>query len=227
MQGDVVFSRNRKYLAQFGGQVVSSGVSDHRGSNYSGGVRQFIRTYLTDDPDYRITGIRSSTYLQDMLSSKFCLAPEGWHPWSPRPYYALHMGCVPVIISQVQEMAFEELVNWDQFAIFIRPSDVEDMDAILRGVSHEEIHRRRLAMQQLWRVFWYDGDVGLGYQAILEALYKRKLVHRPRRRYGSSNFVDQFKQDEQKQREQIAQKEQMEQERQQYQQQQKQQSQSR
>lgn len=52
-------------------------VSDHRGSNYSRGVRQYIQTYMTDVPEYRVTGVRSPTYLKDMVSSKFCLAPEG------------------------------------------------------------------------------------------------------------------------------------------------------
>lgn len=67
----------KRYLAQFGGQVVDGRISDHRGSNYSGGVRQFIQSYLLEDPDYRITGVRSHTYLSDMRNSKFCLAPEG------------------------------------------------------------------------------------------------------------------------------------------------------
>lgn len=57
--------------------MVNQGVADHRGSNYSHGVRQFIKTYLTSDPEYRITGVRSKTYLADMKDSTFCLAPEG------------------------------------------------------------------------------------------------------------------------------------------------------
>lgn len=72
-----------RYLAQFGGQVVDGRISDHRGSNYSGGVRQFIQNYLLDDPDYRITGVRSHTYLSDMRNSKFCLAPEGKFLFGP------------------------------------------------------------------------------------------------------------------------------------------------
>lgn len=74
-------------------QVVSANVTDHRGSNYSGGVRQFIQAHLTNNPDYRITGVRSDSYLSDMKRSKFCLAPEGKIPsfrvTSPKPVHRL------------------------------------------------------------------------------------------------------------------------------------------
>ena len=77
LESNHVVDQTRKYLAQFGGQVLSTNISDHRGSNYSGGVRQFIRARFLNHPDYRITGVRSSTYLSDMKESNFCLAPEG------------------------------------------------------------------------------------------------------------------------------------------------------
>lgn len=177
-------AKHRRYLAQFGGQVVDGRVSDHRGSNYSRGVRQYIRNHLTYNPSYRITGVRSPTYLSDMTSSKFCLAPEGWHPWSPRPYYSIQMGCIPVIISDIQELAFEEFVDWDSFAVWIRPDDVNQLDAILRNFTDAQLQQRRDAMERVWRVFWYDGPDALGYQAILQALYNRKLIRRPQRRFS-------------------------------------------
>lgn len=216
----------KQYLGQFGGQVVDGRISDHRGSNYSGGVRQFILTFFLGDPDYRITGVRSHTYLSDMKNSKFCLAPEGksdyffklsiitteydsvaylkncffftncdclafigsgWHPWSPRPYYAVHMGCVPVIISQVQELAFEEFLNWDSLAIWIRPSDIDNLDAILRSIPDSEVISRLQAMNRLWRVLWYEGNDGLAYEAILQSLYNRKMMNRPRRHFVTLN----------------------------------------
>lgn len=58
-------------------QVISTAVADHRGSNYSGGVRQYIEKFLSGHEEYRITGVRSDTYISDMRNSKFCLAPEG------------------------------------------------------------------------------------------------------------------------------------------------------
>lgn len=94
------------------------------------------------------------------------------------------MACIPVVISEVQELAFEEFVDWDSFVVWIRPSDIEEIDLILRSLSDEELERRRKAMRKVWRVFWYEGEDALGYEAILQALYNRKLAHRPRRHFS-------------------------------------------
>ncbi|PXF41432.1 putative glucuronosyltransferase [Gracilariopsis chorda] len=174
----------KKYLAHFGGQVVKQSVSDHRGRNYSGGVRQFISAKFSKHPDYRITGIRSSKYLDDMMASRFCLAPEGWHPWSPRPYYGVLMGCIPVIISEVQELAFEDLIDWDSFVVWVRPPDVRNLDSILRSFSEAEIKRRRNAMKEVWRLMWYTEN-GLANQAILQELYTRRYASPPKRHFST------------------------------------------
>lgn len=58
-------------------QVLNTNINDHRGSNYSGGVRQYIQAHLAPREEYRITGVRTDSYLDDMKNSIFCLAPEG------------------------------------------------------------------------------------------------------------------------------------------------------
>lgn len=108
----------------------------------------------------------------------------GWHPWSPRPYYGVLMGCIPVIISEKQELGFEEFIDWDKFAVWVRPSDIKQIDSILRSFSDEDIARRRQEMQKIWRVFWY-GEGGLGHEAILKSLYSRKYQSRPSRMFST------------------------------------------
>lgn len=54
--------------------------------------------------------MRSDTYIDDMRSSTFCICPEGWHAWSPRPFYAILQNCIPVIMSDELEMPYEEIV---------------------------------------------------------------------------------------------------------------------
>lgn len=52
----------RRFLAHFGGQSFSSSIADHRGTNYSGGVRQFLANHMHQTLGFRITGTRSQHY---------------------------------------------------------------------------------------------------------------------------------------------------------------------
>lgn len=97
------------------------------------------------------------------------------------------MGCVPVIISEVQELAFEEFLDWDSFALWVRPTDIAKLDSILRAVPADELQRRRATMRRVWRALWYDEDQGgLAGQAILKSLYIRKYESSPKRHFSSS-----------------------------------------
>lgn len=173
----------RKFLAHFGGQSFSSKISDHRGSNYSGGVRQYFASELYRFPGFRITGTRSDDYLDDMHNSMFCLAPEGWHPWSPRPYYGLLLGCVPVVLSERQELAFEDVVPYDDIVVWVRPDDVFSLNSILRSITSEDIMRRLQLMEKLWPMFWYGEHKGAAMDTILGELSRHKYISHPRRHY--------------------------------------------
>lgn len=173
----------RVFLAHFGGQTFPATLADHRGTNYSRGVRQFLADFLAAAPGFRITPARHPRYLHDIRRSLFCLAPEGWHAWSPRPYYAILLGCVPVVISERQELAFEDVVPYDEFVVWIRPADVRDLARILRAIPMSEILRRLRVMEDVWRLFWYEPGTGAAIDAIVAQLSRRKYAARPRRRY--------------------------------------------
>lgn len=178
----------RRFLAHFGGQAFSSKISDHRGTNYSGGVRQYLASHLYHTPGFRITGTRSEQYLDDMRNSMFCLAPEGWHPWSPRPYYGFLLGCIPVVLSDKQELAFEDAIPYDDIVVWVRPADVFSLNHILRAIPAEEILKRLRIMERIWPLFWYDHPRGAAFDAILAELSRHKYSIPPRRHYA--RFVD-------------------------------------
>lgn len=174
----------RRFLAQFGGQAFSSKISDHRGSNYSGGVRQYLASELYDTTGFRVTGTRSNAYLDDMRDSMFCLAPEGWHPWSPRPYYGILLGCIPVVLSERQELAFEDAIPYDELVVWVRPNDVFSLNEILRAIPAEEILKRLRMMERIWSLFWYGEHRGGALSAILGELSRHKYSSAPRRHYA-------------------------------------------
>lgn len=172
-----------KWLAHFGGTVVYD--KDERGVQYSRGVRQYIKENFSSDPDFRITGTRSDTYIQDMMSSVFCLCPEGWHAWNPRPYQAVLLGCIPVLLSEEIELAYEEVIDYSRFMLRVRPSDVSQLKSILSQVSEEEVEAKRRGLERVWRLFSY-GPSGLAPHMILKMLARRKAPNHIRRDYRST-----------------------------------------
>lgn len=172
----------KKNFVLFGGQILNTSISDHRGSNYSGGVRQYIASDLAPVDGYKITGVRSETYITDMMESVFCLAPHGWHKWSPRPAYAVLLGCIPVVISEKQELFLEDLIDYSEISYWVKPDDIRGLDAKLRGLGRQELTRREFAMRDIWRLLWY-GKEGLAEEAILYSLYRKLDSSRPDRPY--------------------------------------------
>ena len=173
----------RKWLGHFGGTVVSIDVKDERGAFYSKGVRQYIKKQFSNDPAFRITGTRVNTYIQDMMSSTFCLCPEGWHAWNPRPYQAVILGCIPVLLSDEIELAFEDVVDYSKFMVRVKPSDVSRLKRILESISDQEVESMQRELERVWRLFSYSKGTGLAPYMILDALARRKSANHVRRSY--------------------------------------------
>jgi len=172
----------RTHLAMFGGQAFSSSIKDHRGANYSGGVRQYLTKHAPEMPGFYISGVRSGDYLWHMKNSLFTLAPEGWHPWSPRPYYGILLASVPVVLSDRQELAFEDVIPYDKLAVFVRPQDVHGLNSILRSIPVEECLEKIEIQESIWQLYWYGRD-GRAIDAILAALNRHKYAVHPQRDY--------------------------------------------
>lgn len=172
----------RKWLAHFGGTVVPATLKDERGSFYSKGVRQYIKEHFSKDKSFRITGTRIDSYINDMMSSQFCLCPEGWHAWNPRPYQAVILGCIPVLLSEEIELAFEDTIDYSKFMIRIRPSDVSKLKTILKSIDSSEIEAMQNEMEKVWQYFSY-GPKGLAPYMILDALGRKKTPNHIHRSY--------------------------------------------
>ena len=178
----------KQWLAHFGGTVLPLSLTDERGSHYSKGVRQYIKEHFSDDIDFRITGTRINTYIQDMMLSTFCLCPEGWHAWNPRPYQAVQLGCIPVLLSEEIELAFEEVIDYSKFMLRVRPADVAKLKSILLSVSPGKIANMQNEMERVWRLFSY-GRQGLAPHMVMKMLARRKSPHHIRREYHNIKLV--------------------------------------
>jgi len=172
----------KKWLVHFGGTVIPANIKDARGEFYSRGVRQYIKKHFSSDHEFRITGTRVSTYVRDMMSSVFCLCPEGWHAWNPRPYQAVLLGCIPVLLSEEIELAFEDVLDYSKFMVRIRPSNIRILKRILKSIPVHEVKAMQEELTKVWRFFSY-GKNGLAKYMIVRALDRRRTVNHIRRKF--------------------------------------------
>jgi hypothetical protein len=96
-------------------------------------------------------------------SAKFCMVPKGATGGDARRHMsAIAYGCVPVIVHDQLHMPYDELLDWNSFAVFVRKEDMGSLDNTLAELvdSGEYIKmQRRLAGIRAWMV-WRD-NVGL------------------------------------------------------------------
>lgn len=74
-----------------------------------------------------------------MLDSIFCMAPEGLHPNSNRPFEAMMAGCIPVIIADQFELPFENFLDWRAFSIKLPEAQVSSAIHTLRSMSQVNV----------------------------------------------------------------------------------------
>lgn len=70
--------------------------------------------------------VANKDVLATMADSMFCLCPRGDSPSTSRVYFAISVGCIPVIVSNAWEgMAtpFHGLMNFSDLALFMREED--------------------------------------------------------------------------------------------------------
>ena len=85
---------------------------------------------------------------------RFCLAPAGYG-FSSRQYECVLVGCVPIIIQDDVEMAFEEVLPWHRFALRLNFSDIPILPQLLARIPAAHVARLRRGLGCIWpRMLW-------------------------------------------------------------------------
>ena len=120
--------------------LIKAGKSDL----YSYGVRQYLLKQFKNDKDVKVYEGGSDRYVEEVLSSKFCLCPRGFVSWSRRLFDAVQ-SCIPVIIATVSSYRRISGLHF-----------VQCKDCRSRGLEFEQIYScigiRNTKEGRMWRL---------------------------------------------------------------------------
>ncbi|RIB19787.1 Glycosyltransferase Family 47 protein [Gigaspora rosea] len=150
----------RKYFSEDGNKNARNVFAIFRGCcrnigpevDYSAGVISLFFNGLADSPRYDIdeaVDLKIDDYAWLLARAKFGLAPQGRALGIARLWEYLAFGVVPVIVSDGIVLPFENDVDWNSMAVFIRREDAHLIDEILLSITENEYQRKR---QRVWEI---------------------------------------------------------------------------
>ena len=91
-------------------------------------------------------------YSEHLARSKFCLAVPG-DGYSARYVDAVLHGCIPVVVMDNVEEAFESILDHKQYIIRINESDIERTPEILRSIPDSLVLQMQRSLAKVWHRF--------------------------------------------------------------------------
>ncbi|XP_050244781.1 uncharacterized protein LOC126692990 isoform X1 [Quercus robur] len=162
----------RKALFYFNGNLGPAYPKGRPEDSYSMGIRQKIAEEFGSSPnkegklgkqhaeDVIVTPLRSENYHEALASSVFCGVFPG-DGWSGRMEDSILQGCIPVVIQDGIFLPYENVLNYESFAVRIREDEIPDLIKILRGFNETEIEYKLANVQKIWQRFLYRDSMML------------------------------------------------------------------
>jgi len=119
-------------------------------------------------------------YLERKGRSHFCLIPAGTSPWTNHLYESFFCGCIPVILSDEYEVAFQHLLDWPRFSIKWPEASTRELHQFLKSFSAVQLQSMKAEVDQhaCWFDYYSERPNCSPYLAVIRALEERK-VHFP------------------------------------------------
>ncbi|PNT78050.1 hypothetical protein BRADI_1g73000v3 [Brachypodium distachyon] len=149
-------------------------------ARYSMGIRQKLAAEFGSTPskegklgrqhtaNVTVTYLRSEKYYEELASSVFCGALPG-DGWSGRMEDSMLQGCIPVIIQDGIFLPYENVLNYNSFAVRIQEHDIPNLIRILGGINETQIEFMLGNVRQIWQRFFYRDSM------LLEAQRQKRL----------------------------------------------------
>ncbi|XP_010435540.1 PREDICTED: probable glycosyltransferase At3g07620 isoform X2 [Camelina sativa] len=146
---------------------------------------RLVKLWENKEPDMKIFGPMprdpesKKQYREYMKSSRYCICARGYEVHTPRVVEAIMNECVPVIIADNYVPPFFEVLNWEEFAVFVEEKDIPNLRNILLSIPEERyigMQARVKAVQQ--HFLWHKKPVKLDlFHMILHSIWYSR-VHR-------------------------------------------------
>lgn len=90
--------------------------------------------------------------------SIFCLCPRGYGLNSFRLYEAMQLGSIPVVVTDNFYLPWKDELNWEEFAVLVDDSQLQELPSILRSYSTDRIESMREKIKEVYpKYFTMDG----------------------------------------------------------------------
>ncbi|XP_041028569.1 uncharacterized protein LOC121268379 isoform X2 [Juglans microcarpa x Juglans regia] len=162
----------RKTLFYFNGNLGPAYPNGRPEASYSMGIRQKIAEEFGSSPDKEgklgkqhtedviVTPLRSENYHEDLAGSVFCGVFPG-DGWSGRMEDSILQGCIPVVIQDGIFLPYENVLNYESFAVRISENEIPNLIKILRGFNETEVEYKLANVRKIWPRFLYRDSIML------------------------------------------------------------------
>ncbi|GMH18719.1 hypothetical protein Nepgr_020560 [Nepenthes gracilis] len=160
----------REKLFYFNGNLGSAYANGRPEATYSMGIRQKLAKEFGSSPDKDgklgkqhqddvfVTPLRSENYHEDLATSLFCGVLPG-DGWSGRMEDSILQGCIPVIIQDGIFLPYENVLNYESFAVRIQEDEIPNLIEILKGFNETEREFKLANVQKIWQRFFYRDSI--------------------------------------------------------------------
>ena len=90
-------------------------------------------------------------FLDIASRSVFSLCPRGYGRSSFRLYEVMQLGSIPVFVYDEKWTPFEDEIDWNEFSVLVRSSDIHRIDEILSSYSESKIEQMQNNLYKYWK----------------------------------------------------------------------------
>ncbi|GFH12053.1 uncharacterized protein HaLaN_07679 [Haematococcus lacustris] len=121
-------------------------------------MRQQVYALHAHRPGFKVVP-RSTSYVEDMSSALYCLAPTGGGH-GKRQVLVARFGCIPVPITDYVMQPFEPELPWAEFSVPVAEADVPRLHTILADIPPQRLQAMQAALQCASRHLWWSSMWG-------------------------------------------------------------------